>query len=199
MAITVTEVPQNQADAEKVLREQYGLEQKNSLPFAPTFSPVGLASLYGKIPTNMRLLVENLMGKKTPITEDDFTNEELLQMVTDLEKQGDGQPGTRVAINSYGDVPRGVVDASYLDSIRKSFTDPQYNVATSLGKYAAETLQDGYNIEDTYNFNRKERDLPMDLPSMLKRIRFSPELAGEYLANALGTPSRDVDIKLRKK
>mgnify|MGYP003675731832 CR=1 FL=1 len=28
MAITVTEVPQNQADGGKVLREQYGLEQK---------------------------------------------------------------------------------------------------------------------------------------------------------------------------
>jgi|TARA_R110000803_G_scaffold70867_1_gene133863 hypothetical protein len=40
----------------------------------------GISTLYDKIPTNMRLLLEFIGNKKTPITEKDFTQDELLEI-----------------------------------------------------------------------------------------------------------------------
>ena len=44
-------------------------------------------SVYKKIPTNVRLLMENLTGVDTPITARDFTREELIEMATLAERQ----------------------------------------------------------------------------------------------------------------
>ena len=43
-------------------------------------------SLYNKIPTNVRLLVENLTGVDRPITAADFTEDELVEMIFLAEK-----------------------------------------------------------------------------------------------------------------
>ena len=38
-------------------------------------------SLYKRIPTNARLLLENIAGVDTPITAEDFTKDELVEMI----------------------------------------------------------------------------------------------------------------------
>jgi len=192
----------------------------------------GMGSLYKKLPTNMRLLAENLFGVDSPITEKDFKPEEL-ELIRDqidhykrinkakesmhrnmLSRAGtprekesrerwlqtyEDTAGQTAITNPYGgfDVPSewGVVDQPWAESLYRSFTDPQYNVATSLGKYVAEDVEGGMRVIDEYNFNQQQRNLPSGLAA-LKRILGSPELAGEYLANALDTPSRNVDINL---
>jgi len=194
-------------------------------------------SLYNKIPTNVRLLVENLTGVDRPITAADFTEDELVEMVFLAEKtkqankkredvlQGvlsneaylartyeDYTPDTetkeqiqkilssfkktrdKTSVNPYNTIS---VDKGFLDSAYSSFTDPRYVVATSLGKYNAFDVDNKIaKIRDTYNFNAKERNVPTDFKNVLERSLASPELAGEYLANYLGTKDRDVNIDL---
>ena len=185
-----------EAQERERLRSQY--------EFPP--EPTGIAGLYKKIPTNMRLLIENIFGRDTTITEKDFTTNELLQMAADIENQQkltspvDIKKGG-VGINPYDSVPgrnRAGVDASFSDSLSKSFKDPKYTVATSLGRYDAEDTGQNLRVRDTYNFNKNQRNLPTDLRSMLRNVLYSPELAGEYLANFVNTPSRTVDINLKK-
>ena len=90
---------------------------------------------------------------------------------------------------------RDVVDQGYFSSLGKSFTDPQYNVATSLGKYVAKEDDGGLRITDTYDFNPKERKLPGGLAA-LKNVANSPEVLFEYLANMLERNPRPVDLYL---
>ncbi len=90
---------------------------------------------------------------------------------------------------------REVVDQGYLSSLVKSFTDPQYNVATSLGKYVAKEDNGGLRIKDTYDFNPKERRMPGGLAA-LKNVANSPEVLFEYLANMLERNPRPVDLYL---
>ena len=197
----------------------------------------GIGSLYGRLPTNMRLLAENLFGADSPITEKDFKPEELefmREQIADYKRRNIPEPvlmktskgwekvpqtyeytGRTAITNPYSGPPTGepswvkqadgtmtftggnadIVDQPWGASLYKSFTDPQYNVATSLGKYVAEDVEGGMRITDEYDFNQEERNLPSGLEA-LKRILFSPELAGEYLANTLGTSPRNVDINL---
>jgi hypothetical protein len=195
----------------------------------------GIGSLYRKLPTNMRLLAENLFGVDTPITEEDFKPEELefmREQIADYKTRNIPKPLYRKTSKGWENVPQtyehtgrtaitnpytppggwwaknpdgtmtftggnaDVVDQPWGASLYKSFTDPQYNVATSLGKYVAEDYEGGMRIKDTYDFNKQQRNLPSNPIEALKRILFSPELAGEYLANALGTSPRNVDINL---
>ena len=88
-----------------------------------------------------------------------------------------------------------VVDQGYLSALGKSFIDPQYNVATSLGKYVATDEGNGMRIKDSYDFNPEERNLPGGLAA-LRNMRHSPELLFEYLANYLGRTPRAVDLYL---
>ena len=177
----------------------------------------GIRSLYNRLPTNMRLLGEYLLGVDRPITQEDFKPEEL-EFIRNQVRQREsrnraaeetmqGRPEFYAeALDSYADTrgrtaitnpySGGVVDQGYLSSLRKSFSDPQYNVATSLGKYVAEDEgKGGLRIQDTYDFNREERDLPSGLMA-LKNMAHSPELLFEYLANAMNRPPREVDLYL---
>ena len=181
----------------------------------------GLRSLYNTLPTNMRLLGEYLLGVDRPITQEDFKPEEL-EFIRNQVRQREsrnraaeetmqGQPELYAeALDSYADTRgrtaitdpysngtgRGVVDQGYLSSLRKSFSDPQYNVATSLGKYVAEDAgKGGLRIQDTYDFNKVERNLPSGLGA-LKNMAHSPELLFEYLANAMRRSPREVDLYL---
>ena len=187
----------------------------------------GLRSLYKKIPTNMRLFVENLLGDTSTITEDDFTNDELIEMIALIEKQqginiedeqtlkaalsrgelNDADDDAlvsykntrgRTSVNPYRERSGDMVDQDYSSSLTRSFNDPMYNVATTLGQYTATDIDGGYNIRDIYDFNRDERNLPTDLSKALQYIIKSPEIAGEYLSNLLGSEPRDVDIALEK-
>tara|TARA_R100001510_G_scaffold45335_1_gene42006 strand:- start:1336 stop:1962 length:627 start_codon:yes stop_codon:yes gene_type:complete len=199
----------------------------------------GIGSLYGTLPTNMRLFAEYMAGVEKPITEKDFTAEELefirqqiaqqqqrnttqeqsFRDQADILRRQVGQTsGIRVAnpekelqevlsdlstydrtrgttaINPYKR-QREVVDQGYFSSLGKSFTNPEYNVATSLGKYVATDEGDGMRIQDMYDFNRKERNLPSGLAA-LKNMTNSPEVLMEYLANFLDRPPRPVDLYL---
>ena len=195
-------------------------------------------SLYKRIPTNARLLLENLAGVDTPITAEDFTKDELVEMVFLAEKQRevnaerekffreqqqfDVYPEQkaktkkrlqsfentrgRTSVDPYKSVGNEPivsgrkVDKGYLDSVISSFTDPRYGIATTLGKYTALDENNKISrIKDTYNFNKKQRKLPTDFIGAVKQIMISPELAGEYIANTLGTQDREVDIKLPRK
>ena len=170
-------------------------------------------NVYNKIPTNARLLVENILGRKSDITEKDFTEDELIEMILLSEKQENNyrnkknrkfanQPLNQTTVSSYGNDPQALgankVDESYAGSLYRTFTDPQYRVATSLGRFDSESSPDDITIRDEYNFNKKQRDLPTDLKSMLSLIGNSPEVAGEYLANLFNTPTRKVNIKVPK-
>ena len=209
--------------------------------------PTGIAGLYKKLPTNFRLLLENLVGVEEPVTEKDFTDSELIQMVLNIEDQkkknnaeenrlrqqksdsysfasvSDNASDPRIAeevksfedtrgktsINPYGESPRGMVDQNYIDALLKSFSNTpsgdDYRIATSLGRYNAvdkkvdspESFQ--YTINDTYDFNKKERDLPTGFKEVLNRFLSSPEIAGEYVANLVNTDPRPVKINLRTK
>ena len=202
-------------------------------------------SLYNKIPTNVRLLVENLTGVDRPITAADFTEDELVEMIflaektkqankkreevvqdvlTDKAYTPDAETKEylqkvlasfqktrgKTSVSPYGviagEVQKGgrsntgphQVDKGFLDSAYSSFTDPRYVVATSLGKYNVYDDEVGLasKIRDTYNFNKEERNLPTGFRKVLGMMITSPEYAGEYLANFLGTEDRDVNIDL---
>ena len=197
-------------------------------------------SLYNNIPTNIRLLVENMVGVDTPITAKDFTKEELIEMAFLAEKQkrlnikkekrlekrleadlAEGPPEPlmkdyiddtkkmlasykktrgKTSVNPYVRNLQKVVDLDYTDSFKRTFTDPSYRVATSLGKYNLYNLSDkALRVKDKYNFNKKERNLPTNFRNALAMMMASPELAGEYLANFLSTEDREVDITIPKK
>ena len=131
-----------------------------------------MAGLYKKIPTNIRLLAENIVGVDRPITNKDFTNDELVEMAFLAQRQREANAEKerflrqqqqfdvypeqkaitkkrlqsfedtkgKTSVNPYdrvGDerLERGrKVDKGYFDSIKSSFTDPRYGVATTLGK-----------------------------------------------------------------
>ena len=200
----------------------------------------GLSSLYGALPTNMRLFAEYMAGKEEPITERDFTAEELefiRQQIAQQQQQNikqeqalqyradflqqlpqrtsglrlanpekelqevlsdlstyDRTRGTTAITDPYKEANQ-VVDQGYFSSLGKSFTDPQYNVATSLGKYVATDEGNGMRITDSYDFNKKERNLPGGLAALRNMAR-SPELLLEYTANYLGRSPRPVDLYL---
>jgi len=197
-------------------------------------------SLYNNIPTNIRLLVENMVGVDTPITAKDFTKDELIEIAFLAEKQkrlnikrekrlekrleadlAEGPPEPfmkdyiddtkkmlasyrktrgKTSVNPYVQNLQKVVDLDYTDSFKRTFTDPSYRVATSLGKYNLYNLSDkALRVKDKYNFNKKERNLPTNFRNALAMMMASPELAGEYLANFLSTEDREVDITIPKK
>ncbi|MGI9358245.1 MAG: hypothetical protein ACR2ON_02460 [Paracoccaceae bacterium] len=224
--------------AAKVVAANNALRQKIRNELVLNKPPEGImAGLYKKIPTNMRLLTENLVGVDRPITNKDFTNDELVEMAFLAQKQREvnakrekffkeqqqfdvypeQKDKTEKRLQSFENtrgktsvdpyrtvgnepiVSGRKVDKGYFDSIISSFTDPRYGVATTLGKYNVQQTPEMDVIKDTYNFNKAERNLPSNPIQALQRMVISPEIAGEYLANILGTKDRPVNIELKRK
>jgi len=203
----------------------------------------GIGELYKKIPTNLRLLGEYLAGAESPITEKDFTTEELdvlrNQIVAqkinnevledEYRKAGDADAVEtfettrgRTSIDPYktevSELPTkkhtllrsyisggsGAVDKGWEEAL-KSLNDPSYTVATSLGKYTAEDVDDGFRIRENYDFNRGSLDRPTpiqdiesfnQLKNLLTTMQATPEVVGETLANMIRSEPRAVDIRL---
>ena len=203
----------------------------------------GIGELYKKIPTNLRLFGEYLAGVESPITEKDFTTEELdlirnqiiAQKINnevledEYRKAGDadavetfettrgrtsvspydiqesGLPRTKTTFGrSYLSGGSGAVDKGWEDALR-SLDDPRYTVATSLGKYTAEDVEDGFRIRENYDFNRGASDRPSpiqdvesfdQLKNLLTNMQATPEVVGETLANLIKSDPRAVDIRL---
>ena len=206
----------------KLIKQKYDLKQDQE---------GAIRSLYKMIPTNVRLLMENLAGADDVITAADFTEDELVEMLVMARRQQDRNKlnesdireiisdpqasaktveqgkamlasfedtRAKTSVNPYRP---GLVDAGFLDSAYKSFADPEYTVATSLGKFNVfdRPKSPTTTIIDEYNFNKQERNRRTDFISVLKNSIASPELAGEYLANFLGTGDRQVMIELPKR
>ena len=78
-------------------------------------------------------------------------------------------------------------------------------VATTLGKYTAEDVDDGFRIREDYDFNRGASDRPSpiqdiesfdQLKNLLTAMQATPEVVGETLANMIRSEPRAVDIRL---
>ena len=174
------------------------------------------AELYKQLPTNVRLYLEYLTGKDTPITEKDFTQDELEYMINQL-NQRDMYPtfdeifdkNSSVPVNAY--YSEAVYDPENIGRFLETLQTPEYRVQTSLGEYTGLKDDSGnFNkIVDAYNFNKT------DLPELLALSRGhnqgdynvtitdilasldKPQLAAELLARYVRPEhSRDVVINL---
>lgn len=167
-----------------------------------------LNSVYKKIPTNARLLGETLLGSNAPITEKDFTAEELAAIRNQVARQQernnnleaayigqlqdemqnpaefygyrqtkDGKQTlisreeyiadlknkiesfavnpnkTSVRPYSRGEATDAGVGGGFFETVGKSFSSPEYNISTTLGRYNAYTQPDGsVVVKDTYDW-----------------------------------------------
>ena len=111
------------------------------------------------IPVNVRQFVSHLAGDVSPITEAQFTPEDLAAIRYAIAKRGGGASGSigygdyTGGWSSFGDPSEGPLDMLY-----KSYTDPAYRMETTLGGASYRRLPDGsYVVEDQYNFNAPSR------------------------------------------
>jgi hypothetical protein len=112
------------------------------------------------IPVNVRQYVSHLTGNRSPITEAQFTPEDLDAIRYAIAKQGGGASGLigygdygPQGWSTFGDPKEGPLDMLY-----KSYTDPAYRMETTLGGASYRRLPDGsYVVEDRYNFNAPSR------------------------------------------
>ncbi len=178
--------------------------------------------LYQQLPTNVRLYLEFLAGKDTPITEQDFTADELQYMVNQLQSR-DSAPTfdelfderQAVPVNAY--YSEAVYNPENIGRFLETLQTPEYRVQTSLGEYTGLKDEEGnFNkIVDAYDFNKE--DLP-ELLSILRNQNYvdtvnegnyeismldvlsaldTPQLAAELFARYVRPEhSRDVNINI---
>lgn len=100
--------------------------------------------------TNARIFGQVVMGRAAPITNNDFTADELVvisQLVETAKKAGRNFVG-------YGDYTAIGGQASFQPAESAGSADPIYQVQTTLGRFNFENLQGGSTrVTDTYNFN----------------------------------------------
>ena len=172
--------------------------------------------LYQQLPTNVRLYLEFLAGKDSPITEQDFTRDELEYMVNQLNKRNASptfdelfDEKSSVPVNAY--YSEAVYDPENIGRFLETLQTPEYRVQTSLGEYTGLKDDEGNfkRIVDAYNFN--EADLPellqlsrgrnqgeygvtiTDVLSALDRPQLAAELFARYVRPE---HSRDVNINI---
>ena len=109
--------------------------------------------LWSRVPTNARLFLETIFGKKDRITEKDFKQDELKfiedAIRTSMEFWNDGR--TKGAVK-YEDWLNNRVNPGWgLDTL----WNPNGRAMTSLGKfnYNYDAANDSYRVKDTYDFN----------------------------------------------
>jgi hypothetical protein len=203
-----------------------------------------LSDLYKRyVPTNARLFGESLLGNTAPITEKDFSSEELQAMLDLILKKStqDTERETQLrstvrSPESYAAFPniKGGKDVSYddylkeknsklgtydktrgktsvqyndypdtampdtkgwMDSVKSSYTNPTYGVATSLGQFNAQDQDNHYQVQDQYNWNPSGPASLSDLFEVLKR----PEAIGNALMRLGPQVSRPVNINIPKR
>lgn len=92
-------------------------------------------------------------------------------------------------------------DNMWLDSVRKSFTDPAFRVSTSLGSFGMEDKGDYYRVYDKYNWNG-DFDRPVNsLQSLWDQASFThPTSILNGLAEMFAPKvTRPVELKINKK
>jgi hypothetical protein len=110
----------------------------------------------------------------------------------------------RTAVN-YNDYNTGPDDYGWVDSIKQSFKNPEFRVATSLGQYVGIRQPDGsLKVVDEYNWDNERKLLnklkPEDYPAFVKNIISDPaSTVATIMASLYPRNSRKVEINLPKK
>ena len=117
------------------------------------------------LPINARFFLDSLQGKTDPITEKDFSPEEI-KTLSEI-----GKNKFRPAIPTSGFNPQDIADVEailhspqvgYADysanpdkrnALLSTLTDPRYRIATSLGNFGMLDKGDHYQVYDKYNWN----------------------------------------------
>jgi hypothetical protein len=106
------------------------------------------------IPVHARVYLETLLGKKDPVTADDFTKEEL----ADIEKLLSSKPA-KGAVTEYSDYEK-VRDLDREGRHSSDWLENLPSVGKTLGRFTYETLPDGRRvIKDTYDFYNTSRSI----------------------------------------
>jgi len=141
-------------------------------------------------PTSAKTLIETAQGKKDPITEKNFTPEELAalqKLIASTNERGDVQYPDYYNLMTKERKEKGTIPASLMPSIL-SMADPIGNLQTTLGRFTYSRDADGNLIVvDKYDFNK-----PSNLGGMYGLLR---NYAGEKIPPGFG---RDVRINLGK-
>lgn len=194
------------------------------------------SSLYKRIPTNIRLAGEQLFGVSSPITEKDFSPEELSFIRKQIQER-DQQNAARMALLQQGitewsvDYPDNLKemfqkelksytttkdktaitydqysvnpqDFGWIDSLKQSFQNPEFRVATSLGQYVGVKQPDGtVKVIDEYNWDNERKLInklkPKDYPEFIKNILSNPQsTVATIMASLYPTRKRKVEINL---
>jgi hypothetical protein len=118
----------------------------------PRGAPFG-TGLLDLLPTPARLYIEAMSGKQSPITEADFSKDELNAM-RELMAVGNHGGGT-----DYGTYERAIPSPSLFNSPETTsvglsgLLTPQGRVANSLGQFQYNRDPEGATITDQYDFN----------------------------------------------
>ena len=137
------------------------------------------------VPVNVRQFVSHLAGDVSPITESQFSPEDLASIRSAIARQGGGEAGTigygdygPSGLSGFGDPTQGPLDMLY-----KSYTDPAYRMETTLGMASYRRLPDGsYVVEDRYNFNAPSRQ---GVKNALREQGITSLLSDAYKRNGL--------------
>jgi hypothetical protein len=106
------------------------------------------------IPVHARVYLETLLGKKDPITAEDFTKDEL----ADIEKLLSSKPA-KGAVTEYSDYEK-VRDLDREGRHSSDWLENLPSVGKTLGRFTYETLPDGRRvIKDTYDFYNTSRSI----------------------------------------
>jgi hypothetical protein len=141
-------------------------------------------------PTAAKTLIETAQGNKEPITEKNFTPEELKilqKLIESTNEKGNVQYPDYYQLMKKQQKEKGTIPASFMPSIT-SMLDPIGNIQTTLGRFTYSRDADGnLIIVDKYDFNK-----PSNLGGMYGLLR---NYAGEKIPTGSG---RDVKINLGK-
>ena len=137
-----------------------------------------LSDLYKQVPLNARLFIDSLRGATTPVTERNLRPDEL-QTLQDIytkrqrtlanetamiqRSQLEDERKKELIANAiktagnkqvgYGDYSPAPDMNNWLEAAYKSFTDPRFRIATSLGNFGMRQQGNNLNFYDTYNWN----------------------------------------------
>lgn len=137
-----------------------------------------LEDLYRQVPLNARLFADSLRGVTTPVTERDLRPDELavLQGIYDKRQRTLANETAMIQRSKFeDDLKRDLIanaqktaadkqvgymgyhptpdQYNWLQSVYKTFTDPSYRIATSLGNFGMENQGNNLRFYDKYNWN----------------------------------------------